>query len=199
MKYFNNEKMEFETLKTDSTYEIAINDSQYVIRRRDNQRIISQYTREDGYVTVYLNCEKYLLHRVIALQFIPNPENLPVVNHKNHIRNDNRIENLEWVTVTQNLQDQGFSRNGKIVIIDEFEFWEAHPNAIQVTHVRDFEFDNFYFDSEELRFYNYVEWNGTFRKCNISFNNGRRYVRAKDIHGAWRSISVNSFLKSLEK
>lgn len=55
-----------------------------------------------GYRKVYIKYKGRLVHRLLAIQFIENPDNKPYINHKNGIKTDNRLENLEWVTAKEN-------------------------------------------------------------------------------------------------
>ena len=55
--------------------------------------------------------KKLAIHRLIALAYIPNPDNKPCIDHVNRIRNDNRIENLRWATHLENNQNKSDHKN----------------------------------------------------------------------------------------
>lgn len=71
-------------------------------------RLLKQGTSKDGYKTAMLslnNTQKlFRSHRLVAIAFIPNPENKPFINHINNIRDDNNLHNLEWCTPSENTQ-----------------------------------------------------------------------------------------------
>lgn len=65
-------------------------------------RILKPLKQRGGYLRVDL-CRKHkVIHRLVAEAFLPNPHNLPVINHKNEIKTDNRVNNLEFCTSKYN-------------------------------------------------------------------------------------------------
>ncbi len=71
---------------------------------------ISKGTKKgSGYMRVWLStgdgkpAKIFSWHRLVAIAWIPNPSNLPEVNHKNEIKYDNCVDNLEWSTGVDNL------------------------------------------------------------------------------------------------
>ena len=69
-------------------------------------KILKPKRTKGGYLAVNLSkngkAHHHRIHRMVAEAFIPNPEGLPSVNHKNEDKTDNRVENLEWCTVGYN-------------------------------------------------------------------------------------------------
>lgn len=79
-----------------------------VIQHKKGQ-IMKLHPDSDGYLRVNLHVahvkNKLLgVHRIVAQAFIPNPENLPCVNHKDYDKANNHVDNLEWCSVEYNNQ-----------------------------------------------------------------------------------------------
>mgnify|MGYP003653756265 CR=1 FL=1 len=74
-----------------------VNYKSVIIKTNDNKNGYHSYVLQKIGV-----CKTYVIHRLVAKEFIPNPLNLPCINHINGIKTDNRVENLEWCTHSQN-------------------------------------------------------------------------------------------------
>lgn len=78
------------------------NGSHYFIK----SHYLKIYTKENGYQRVILSLDErgkyYYVHRLVAELFIPNPDNLPCVNHKDGNKSNNFVDNLEWCTRSEN-------------------------------------------------------------------------------------------------
>lgn len=115
------------------------------------EKILKLQTRKRGYQAVMLSknskVKTFLVHRLVAIAFIPNPNNLPQVNHKDENPSNNCVENLEWCTQKYN-SNYGTSKerissklkNGVLSkSVEQYDkkgnFMQEYPSAIEASRV----------------------------------------------------------------
>lgn len=109
------------------------------------EKILKCYKDTSGYpfVRLYKNgvSKSYKTHRLVASEFIPNPNNFPQVNHKDEIKTNNMVDNLEWCTCEYNI-NYG-TRNKKISkpiysvdkTTNEITFYQSINDAQRLTNI----------------------------------------------------------------
>ena len=145
---------------------------------------MKEWVSDAGYYQVALNRKTYNKHRLIAEQFIPNPDNLPEVDHINRNRTDYHIDNLRWVSHSTNLYNKS-SHKGIV-----YEYVDRLP--IDVTPIilyHGWEFEGYFIDQEQ----------------NVWFDNGEQYrklyvdsknkVSMSDINHVRRRIGIKGLVR----
>lgn len=86
---------------------ITVNDNGRVYDKPVAGKVMGQTVKSNGYKAVTLTkdgiCKEFYVHRLVAEAFIPNPDGLPMANHKDEDKTNNFAENLEWCTNEYNV------------------------------------------------------------------------------------------------
>lgn len=104
-------------------------------------KILKGNINNTGYRLVCLTIngkkKQYSVHRLVAETFLPNPDNLPVVNHKDGDKLNDCVNNLEWVSQSKNvlhsyqnnLTSRATGKRNKVEGIEEGQFWKRYRNS----------------------------------------------------------------------
>ena len=90
------------------------------VQNKKTKRYLKNKTNSNGYICLKV-CKDGItknlsIHRLIALHYIPNPDNKICVDHINRDRSDNRIDNLRWATHSENSQNRTITERNKLGI-----------------------------------------------------------------------------------
>ena len=184
---------EYIQLELHPDYEIMI-DYPHTIRKILNHQIINEHPAKNGYVHIILNNSTCLKHRIIAEQFIYNddPKNKHEINHINHVRDDNHIDNLEWCTRSENMFDRSEFRGYKYEYIDDIPDDSIPITQYETrTEIREFDEDRYWYSpSTELFYFNNKR---NYKILHIKETNGYKQVCLVDMNKRPINMSLISF------
>ena len=109
------------------------------VRNRKTKKSMSQNDNGRGYLKVMLyNKDKrkcVSVHRIVAEVFIPNPNNYDTVDHINHNKHDNRVENLRWLSHKNNSSNGYFYQQRKVKCLETGQIFDSISQASKETNV----------------------------------------------------------------
>lgn len=144
------ESVTFERISMHPDYDISTTEP-FIIRKRNNNKIMKQSRNNAGYLYVSINGKSYELHRLIAEQFIPNddPTVKTDVDHIDSNKHNNSISNLQWISHTNNCKKRRKYKLQPNEYIDTLDGLDV----VQITKYNNKAYDRYYYDKNNEKLY----------------------------------------------
>ena len=184
------EKDEWVDLRNHPDYEINTK-YPYSIRKKSNKYIIKEHENKQGYIACRIDGIVRMKHRILAEQFIENddPEHKVQIDHINHIRSDNHLNNIRWCTISENVRNKAAYNGVKVEYVDELP-----EDAIKIKLYKGIEFDNYFYSKSTQKCY--YDNDVKIRVLIYHYSEyGYKYIRVRDIENKDRSIYIDAWLR----
>ncbi|KAK8838146.1 hypothetical protein M9Y10_035562 [Tritrichomonas musculus] len=179
---------EFVPLVDHDDYEI-LSTFPFTIRRKDNHREVAEHTNNAGYIQLYLHKKLYYKHRLVAIQFILNndPEHKTDIDHINHDRADNHLENLRWCTKSENMKNTTSNKGVHYEYVNDIP-----EDSIKVVGYNSHTFEDYFYYDNNFYYYNGIN----YRKLHVNETKyGKLHVHMNNIENKKVKIYLATFKK----
>ena len=188
MTQVENVPVEFVDLLSHPDYEI-LNVYPFTIRRKDIHHELKEWLRK-GYPSVALNGKTYYKHRLIAFQFLQNPNNYTEIDHINRDRTDYHLSNLRWISSSGNKRNKASYNGVAVRYVDEIS-----PESLVVdyyeTRTERHLFRDYYYHEGVF----YYDTDVNYRVLNVNTTkSGARFVSMISTEEKVVSVYITRFL-----
>lgn len=187
----------------DARYEIMFDNehNDVIVRRKSNGRILRETYNLDGYLQICIGGRTFGKHYVIASQWIENddPEHKTEVHHRNDQRDDNSIDNLEWITHSDNIEHRAPFRK------QQSEFMAELPEyAINISEYKNIEYplNKYWFDIDNQRIISRNDCRNPERQYKVirpSKEGSSALIVLRDVEGHQHTLGYNKLIRALNQ
>ena len=165
--------MVWEKLKVNENYEINT-EYPYKIRRVGSEKPIKESIHNTGYIRCHLDLKDYRKHRLIAIQWLDNPNNFDYIDHCDRNKLNNHISNLRWIDNSGNQKNNSSYKGIEAQYVNELPL-----KYKSILKYGEHEFKDYFIDEDNIIY----QWNGVqYRIIKQHTERNFQYYNLRDVN-----------------